>query len=404
MSLLHALKSTLGPIQPNPTNPRTITPEALSKLRESISRDPEFMRLRPIVVDADGVVIGGNQRLQACISLGMLELPEDWVVCARDITQEQRARFILIDNSPEGLSGAWDFGALSEQYNSVTLESCGIIFPDLGDELPKDGLTDPDDAPELRAEAVTMSGDVWIMGDHRLTCGDSGHDQAVHALMVDELADMMLTDPPYNVAYEGKTSDKLTIENDSMSDVMFRDFLKQAFSSADAVMRPGAAFYIWHADSEGFNFRGACRDVAWKVRQCLVWAKSSLVLGRQDYQWQHEPCLYGWKDGAAHTWESDRKQTTILTFDKPTRNGEHPTMKPVDLFEYLIRNSTRKGEIVADFFAGSGTTVVACERNGRKARVMEIDPRYCDVIVRRWQEFTGRKAIREKDMVEFPAG
>ncbi len=138
------------------------------------------------------------------------------------------------------------------------------------------------------------------------------------------------------------------------------------------------------------------------MRQCLIWVKSALVLGRQDYHWQHEPCLYGWKNGAAHTWESDRKQTTVLNFDKPTRNGEHPTMKPVDLFEYLVRNSTRKGAIVADFFAGSGTTGIACERNGRRARLMEINPRYCDVIVRRWQAFTGRKAVRERDMAEFP--
>jgi len=402
MSPLHELKSAFGLIRPNPTNPRTITPEALSKLRDSISRDPEFMRLRPIVIDADGVVIGGNQRLQACIGLGMAELPDDWVIRAGDITPEQRARFILIDNSPEGLSGAWDFGALSEQFDTVTLESCGIIFPDLGDDLPKDGLTDPDDAPELREQAVTIPGDVWIMGDHRLVCGDSGHDLAVSLLMAGDLADMLLTDPPYNVAYEGKTADRMTIENDSMSDGLFREFLRQTFAATDRVMRPGAAFYIWHADSEGFNFRGARLDVGWKVRQCLVWVKSALVLGRQDYQWQHEPCLYGWKDGAAHTWESDRKQTTVLNFDKPTRNGEHPTMKPVDLFEYLVRNSTRKGGIVADFFAGSGTTGIACERNGRRARLMEIDPRYCDVIVRRWQAFTGRKAVRERDLADFP--
>lgn len=166
------------------------------------------------------------------------------------------------------------------------------------------------------------------------------------------------------------------------------------------LMQPGAAFYIWHADSEGFNFRGACRDVGWAVRECLIWAKNSMVLGRQDYQWKHEPCLYGWKDGAAHVWYSDRKQTTLLEFDKPSRNGEHPTMKPVELFAHLIRNSSKEGDVVLDSFGGSGTTVIACENLKRKACVMELDPAYCDVIIRRWQALTGEKAVRE-DGVAF---
>lgn len=213
--------------------------------------------------------------------------------------------------------------------------------------------------------------------------------------------DLYLTDPPYNVNYQGGTKDALTIQNDSMEDSAFRQFLVDAFATASTIMKPGASFYIWHADSEGFNFRGACRDVGLTVRQCLVWAKNSLVIGRQDYQWKHEPCLYGWKDGAAHSWFSDRSQTTVLEFDKPLRNGEHPTMKPVRLFRYLIENSTKKKQVVFDGFGGSGTTLIACEETGRFARLVELDPKYCDVIVARWQTATGQKAYRESDGAFF---
>ena len=206
---------------------------------------------------------------------------------------------------------------------------------------------------------------------------------------------LYLTDPPYNVAYEGKTKDALTIENDSMDDESFRQFLVDAFSMADTVLDPGGVFYIWHADSESYNFRGACRDVGWKVRECLIWNKNTLVLGRQDYQWKHEPCLYGWKDGAGHAWYSDRSQTTVIDCDKPQRNGEHPTMKPVELFRYLMENSTKKGDSVFDSFGGSGTTLVAAEQTGRVAYLMELDPVYVDVIIKRWQDMTGQEAVRD---------
>jgi site-specific DNA-methyltransferase (adenine-specific) len=255
-----------------------------------------------------------------------------------------------------------------------------------------EGLTDPDDAPAVQENPVTVPGDVWVMGKHRLLCGDSTSVDDLAKLTQGNLVDMWLTDPPYNVAYEGGTKEKLTIKNDSMGDDQFRQFLRDAYTAADTVMKPGAVFYIWHADSEGYNFRGAAKDAGWTVRQCLIWKKSSMVLGRQDYQWKHEPCLYGWKDGAGHLWAADRKQTTILEFDKPARNGEHPTMKPVALFEYQLLNNTKGGDIVLDSFGGSGTTLIAAEKNGRTAMIMELDPRYCDVIVKRWQEFTGKQA------------
>lgn len=207
-------------------------------------------------------------------------------------------------------------------------------------------------------------------------------------------ADLYLTDPPYNVDYNGKTDDALTIQNDNMTDLDFRAFLFAAFAAADEVIKPGAAFYIWHADTEGYNFRGACRDIGWTLRQCLIWAKNTLVLGRQDYHWQHEPCLYGWKDGAPHNWYSDRKQTTVLEFDKPQRNGEHPTMKPVDLFAYQIGNSSKIGDIVLDSFGGSGTTLIACESMGRSAYISELDGKYVDVIVKRYIKTTGSHDIK----------
>lgn len=204
--------------------------------------------------------------------------------------------------------------------------------------------------------------------------------------------DLLITDPPYNVAYVGKTKDALTIQNDSMEDDAFRSFLTDAFISADSIMKQGASFYIWHADLEGFNFRYAVKAVGWMLKQNLVWVKNSLVMGRQDYQWKHEPCLYGWKDGASHNWYAGRAETTTLEFDRPNRNDLHPTMKPIPLFAYQIQNSTKEGDCVLDSFGGSGTTLIACEQLKRKAFLMELDPHYCDVIIARWEKLTGKKA------------
>lgn len=203
---------------------------------------------------------------------------------------------------------------------------------------------------------------------------------------------MLITDPPYNVDYVGKTKDALKIQNDSMEDDAFRSFLTDAFLSADSIMKQGASFYIWHADSEGFNFRYAVKAVGWLLKQNLIWVKNSLVMGRQDYQWKHEPCLYGWKDGASHNWYAGRAETTTLEFDRPNRNDLHPTMKPVPLFAYQIQNSTKEGDCVLDSFGGSGTTLIACEQLKRKAFLMELDPHYCDVIIARWEKLTGKKA------------
>lgn len=655
----------------------------------------EFGFRVPVVAKSDGTVVDGHLRLKAARKLKLDTVP---VLLADDMSEAQIKAFRLSVNRMAELA-EWD-----EELLALELQELQDLDYDLDltgfdeDELNRllglteaeeagEGLTDPDEAPEVQAEAITQPGDVWLLGKHRLLCGDSTRLDEVERLVGAGIqVDMLLTDPPYNVAYEGATKDKLTIKNDSMGDEAFRQFLRDAFVAADAVLKPGAVFYIWHADTEGYNFRGACRDAGWTVRQCLVWKKSSLVLGRQDYHWMHEPCqpagtmvrvpggwraieelkdgdrvvgfdtysgslkglrdgleiktasrdydgemyeiscggfstkatdnhhfsvrfnpsptnryctylmqrgdrfrigrtvtydarqfglktrfhqeqadkawiidtfqtaieaqmgeqllaakygipythwepekkycttnpnartkemidwlysrldakeqneraqrllvdhgrnysyplldgesikakfsrrvtakvhacnlipgvmqlpvsldkyvenstfewkqisnvsferfsgrvyslsvpkwehyvadgiithncLYGWKDGSGHLWASDRKQTTILEFDKPARNGEHPTMKPVALFEYQMLNNTKGGDLVLDTFGGSGTTVIAAERHGRQARVLELDPRYCDVIIRRWQNHVGKQAVLEATGEPFP--
>ena len=219
-----------------------------------------------------------------------------------------------------------------------------------------------------------------------MLCGDSTQTDTFKILFKEQLADLVITDPPYNVAYEGKTKKKLTIENDSMGDGDFYQFLYDFYTALGSFTKAGGSWYVWHADSEGANFRKAMADAGIMVKQCLIWVKQTMVMGRQDYQWKHEPCLYGWKEGAAHGWYSDRKQTTVLEFDRPSRNAEHPTMKPIPLFAYQIGNSSKQGDIVADGFGGSGTTMVACHQMNRKAYLVEFDPKYCQVIVDRMKK------------------
>ncbi len=285
-----------------------------------------------------------------------------------------------------------------EELNEMDfdLDMTGFGEDEIGKLLGIDGSEAKEDNFEIELPELPKAqlGDIYQLDRHRLMCGDSTDKETVERLMGEQRVDLFITDPPYNVDYEGKTKDILKIQNDSMSNDVFRKFLVDAFAAADNVMKQGAVFYIWHADSEGYNFRGACYDTGWKVRQCLIWNKSCLVMGRQDYQWKHEPCLYGWKPGASHLWASDRTQTTVLNFDKPSRNKEHPTMKPIALFDYQIQNNTKSEDIVLDTFAGSGTTIMACEQNGRSAYCMELDPKYVDVIIDRWEKFTGEKAVK----------
>ena len=383
-------------------NSRTHSDKQVAEIAASIK---EFGWTNPILVDGDKGIIAGHGRLLAARKLNMDTVP---VIELAHLTETQKRAYVIADNKL-ALNAGWDDQLLTIELNDLladgfTLELLGFDKDELAKLLEPEqieGLTDEDAVPEVPDEPVTKLGDVWILGNHRLMCGDSCNVTDMEKLVNDRQVDMWLTDPPYNVAYEGKTKDALTIQNDSMSDDGFRQFLKDAYVTADTVMKSGAVFYIWHADSEGYNFRGAAHDAGWKVRQCLIWKKSTMVMGRQDYHWKHEPCLYGWKEGAGHLWATDRKQTTILEFDKPNRNKEHPTMKPVALFEYQMLNNTKGGDIILDSFGGSGTTMLAAEKNGRIAYVMELDPKYCDVIVKRWQDFTGKVATLEATKEPF---
>lgn len=377
---------------PYAKNSRTHSDAQVAQIAASIK---EFGWTNPILVDGTKGIIAGHGRLMAARKLGFTKVP---VIELKNMTESQKKAYVIADNQL-AMNAGWDIELLKIEVADLDeegfdLELLGFdskMLDSLLEPEVKEGLTDEDQVPEVPKEAKTKLGDIYILGNHRLMCGDSTSIEAVEKL-TDGLVDILVTDPPYNVNYEGATKDKLKIMNDSMDDETFRQFLRDAFVAADAVMKQGAVFYIWHADSEGYNFRGACRDAGWQVRQTLIWAKDSMVMGRQDYHWKHEPCLYGWKDGAAHLWAADRKQTTIIECKKPRVNDIHPTMKPVELMEYQILNNTKGQDVVLDLFGGSGSTLIACEKTGRKARLMELDPKYCDVIVKRWEDFTGKKA------------
>lgn len=417
----------IADLKPNPRNPNTHPDEQVRLLAKIITENG--WRAPITVSKRSGYIVRGHGRLMAAKAAGLEECPVDYQSYESD---EQELQDLIADNRIAELAEIDDelLGELMAELEDAgaDVELTGFTVDELGGvESGEDDLdaviddTPPDDAPTRCSE-----GDVWALGDHRLMCGDSTDAAQVAELMGGELADMLLTDPPYNVEYVGKTKDALTIKNDSMSDASFRQFLLDAFTAAAQNMRAGAAFYIWHADSEGINFRTAAEESGLHYRQCLVWVKNTMVIGRQDYQWKHEPCLYGWKDGAAHYFVDDRKQTTVtedaapniasmskaemrdllkqifadresttvLHEDKPLRSEEHPTMKPVRLMARQVANSSKRGWRVLDTFGGSGSTLMACEQLGRLCYTMELDPRYCDVIIERWERFTGKSAER----------
>ncbi len=384
----------IGSIRPYENNPRD-NEAAVEAVAASIKA---FGFRQPIVVDEQGVIIVGHTRYKAALKLGMTEVP---VHVARGLSPEQARAYRIADNQTATLA-TWDEDKLPLELMALQSADFDLSltgFPE--DELlrlltapPPEPLSDPDDVPDPPAEPVTRPGDLWALGRHRLLCGDATKHEDLARLLPSGKADLLLTDPPYNVGYEGKTKDALTIANDDLDPAAYRAFLTGALATAGKHLRPGGGFYLWHADLMGLDVRISCAGAGLRVRQCLVWVKSVLVPGRQDYQWKHEPCLYGWAEGAAHTWLSDRAQTTVLEFDKPARNADHPTTKPVDLFAYLIANSCTPDGLVLDPFAGSGTALVAAEQTGRRAALVELDPRYCDVVVARFEAVTGQKAQR----------
>lgn len=380
---MNIIEKPINEVIPYEKNPR-INDNAVPAVMKSIE---EFGFKVPIVIDKNGTIVTGHTRLKAAKKLGMKTVP---CIVADDLTPEQIKAFRLADNKVAE-AAEWDMELLNEELDGIIdIDMSDFNFGDITDSPSSEDVVEDDgENIELPSEPKTRLGDIWMIGRHKLMCGDATSEDVLKRLMGGDKVDMYLTDPPYNVAYEGKTEDKLTIQNDSMEDSAFYQFLVDSFVAADSVMNEGAAFYVWHADSEGYNFRGACRAVEWELRECLIWNKNTMVLGRQDYQWKHEPCLYGWKGGAAHNWYSDRKQTTVIDMNKPNRNAEHPTMKPVQLFAYLMENSSKPGDIILDSFCGSGTTLIACEQMGRVARVLELDPKYCDVIVERYINLVG---------------
>ncbi len=428
-------------LQPYAKNARTHSDEQVDQIAASMR---EFGFTNPILVDSADGIIAGHGRLMAAKRLGLSTVP---VIVLDHLTDAQRRAYILADNKL-ALNAGWDEGLLAQELADLQDEGYDLAltgFNDdeldaLLDEAANDndeggGTQDDDAVPEVEKFHVSQQGDVWKLGPHRLMCGDSTSQSDVAKLMNGQMAECLWTDPPYNVAYEG-TAGK--IKNDDMDDKSFYQFLLAAFTRASEHLLPGGAAYVAHADTEGLNFRAAYKAAGFKLSGCVIWRKNSLVLGRSDYQWQHEPILYGWKEGAAHRWYGDRNKTTIATVpgqpfkqnpdgtwqitvgettlivsgkdlavypeqhsvineEKPKRNGEHPTMKPVPLVERFLRNSTRVGDLVLDLFGGSGSTLIACEKTARTNCSMELDPKFADVIVRRWQEYTGKKATLDGD-------
>lgn len=375
----------LSEVKLNPNNPRIIKDDKFKKLVQSIKDFPEMLNIRPIVVNQDMIILGGNMRYKACKEAGLKEIP----VIITDLSEDKQREFLIKDNTS---GGEWDWEVLANEWNSEELEAWGLDIPTFETDEVLEAEEDDFDAtpPE---EPITVLGDLYEIGEHRLLCGDSTQTDTFEKLMQGEMADMVVTDPPYNVALGMETkeqakarnrrTDGLIIQNDKMSNDDFYKFLYDFYSALSTAVKKGGSIYVWYASSEVVNFVSAMVDAGWLYKQELIWNKTSMIMGRQDYQWKHEPCLYGWLDGASHNWNSDRKQTTIIDFDKPQRNGEHPTMKPIGLFGYQIENSSKQGDIVIDAFGGSGTTMVACQQLKRKARLVEFDPKYCDVIVKR---------------------
>jgi len=382
----------LNPWAQNPRKNET----AVEKVVESIRR---FGFGAPILARPNGEVIAGHTRLKAAERLGLDRVPVRYL----DLDPADAHLLALADNKLAEIA-EWDQELLATILRDVAPEEAalaGFGAEELAEllaelETPRTYLTDPDDVPDTPEQPVTKPGDLWIMGRHRLLCGDSTRPEDVERLVDGQKMAMVFTDPPYNVDYVGGTKDALRIRNDSMSEEDFSRFLLAAHEAMLSHTEPGGAIYVCHADTAGHTFRHSLVEAGWLLKQCLIWVKQNFVLGRQDYHWQHEPILYGWAPGAAHRWFGDRKQSTVWPVDRPRRSEEHPTMKPVELVERALLNSSAPGARVLDPFGGSGTTLIACEKFGRSAYLMELDPHYCDVIIQRWQEFTGETARRDE--------
>lgn len=392
---------SLDQLQPFSRNPVSHNRKNRDAIRRSLEQFGQYHDL--IVLESTMEVIVGNGTMATMIEMGMKEA---WCK-VYDLPDHEALAMALVDNKSSDLH-KWEdqllaeiFSILPENYHALT----GFDIPDISNLLDEYGEIDlsnekDENIPDLvsEEECLVTPGDVWKLGDHRLMCGDSLKLMEVQGFIQHEQVDLLHTDPPYNVSYVGKSGEKMTIDNDSMSPEEFKEFLNKAFMVASHCLKPGSPFYIWYADIEAINFRSACAENGLSIRQGLVWKKDNMVLGRQDYHWIHEPCLYGWKDGAPHYWAGGRKQVTVLEHSRPVKNDLHPTMKPVGLIEPLIRNSCPQGGLVLDLFGGSGSTLIACEKLNRRARLVELSPVYCHRIIQRWQEFTGKNAEKLEEL------
>ena len=372
---------------PYVNNARTHSPEQINKLRSSLR---EFGFINPVIIDRDYGVIAGHGRILAAKEEGIKDIP---CVFADHLTEAQKKAYIIADNRM-AMDAGWDEELLRVEIEALQAEAfdlslTGFDEKELADLFQEDSEVEDDDFDvdgELKEPAVTQMGDVWTLGRHRLVCGDSTKEETYEVLMQGQKANLVLTDPPYNVNYEGAAG---KIKNDNMAGDKFYQFLLDAFTNMEKVMANDASIYVFHADTEGLNFRKAFADAGFYLSGCCIWMKPSLVLGRSPYQWQHEPCLYGWKKKGKHQWYADRKQTTIWSFEKTKKNTDHPTMKPIPLLAYPIKNSTMSNTLVLDPFGGSGSTLIACEQTDRSCFTIELDEKFCDVIVKRYIEQVG---------------
>ena len=402
-SELRMEKRKLSDLLPAEYNPRVTLGPDDKDFQDLVGSIRTLGYAEPILINEDGTIIGGHQRYNALLYLGWEEADVVVYPCSK---VKEKALNVALNK----IDGRWDTVKLVNILEQISLE--GVDFTVTGftqDELDdlkvdlqvetatEDEDFDIDNAYDSIEEPETRRGDIWILGRHRLMCGDSTRQEDIDKLMSGEQADLVITDPPYNVNYEG-TAGK--IQNDNMDDESFYDFLINFQKAMVSVMRMGAAAYIFHADSKGHLFRDSFIEAGLKLAECLIWEKNSLVLGRQDYHWRHEPILYGWKEGEAHYFVDDRTQDTILCEDKPRESKLHPTMKPIPLVARLMKNSSKPGWNVLDPFGGSGTTIMAAEQLNRTAFSMELDEKFCDVIVRRWEEYTGQKAVLWENPLE----
>ena len=398
----------LGKLVPYINNARTHSPEQLTKLRSSLR---EFGFINPVIIDRDYNIIAGHGRVLAAKEEGIMEVP---CVFVDYLTEAQKKAYILADNRM-ALDAGWDEELLRIEIESLQGEDFDVsltgfeeheladLFAIEGDKAAKDD--DFDLSAALEKASFVERGDLWIVGRHRLVCGDATQAEDVERLMDGKKPNLIVTDPPYGVSF--KSSDGLTIQNDSMKDEEFYTFLLTAFQCMAEHLENGGSAYVFHADTEGLNFRKAFIDAGFHLAGVCIWVKNSLVLGRSDYQWQHEPVLFGWKKGGKHSWYSDRRQTTIWNYDKPKRNKNHPTSKPLDLLGYPICNSSQENAIILDTFGGSGSTLMACEQLNRICHMMELDEKYASVILRRYVEDTGDKenvyVIRGDEQIPYSA-